>query len=118
MADNQLGQQSNLEINRIASTPIKPNVLRLMLKDYPDVKTSKLLYEGFSFGFFLHYEGPREATDCVNLASLKGKENIAYDIALKEISLGRLAGPFDQRPLPNLRLSPVGLVPKKMVLIA
>ena len=84
-----------------------------MLKDYPDVKTSKLLYEGFSFGFFLHYEGPREATDCVNLASLKEKENIAFDIALKEISLGRLAGPFDQRPLPNLRLSPVGLVPKK-----
>ncbi|KAK3105093.1 hypothetical protein FSP39_017153 [Pinctada imbricata] len=72
-----------------------------------------LSWSGFSFGFFLHYEGPRESTDCVNLASLKGRENVAFNIALKEVSLGRLAGPFDQRPLPNLRLSPVGLVPKK-----
>ena len=27
--------------------------------------------------------------------------------------MGRIAGPFDQRPLPILRVSPIGLVPKK-----
>ena len=27
--------------------------------------------------------------------------------------MGRIAGPFDQRPLPTLRVSPIGLVPKK-----
>ena len=30
----------------------------------------------------------------------------------KEIKLGRVAGPFDTLPLPNLIVSPVGLVPK------
>ena len=30
-----------------------------------------------------------------------------------EILAGRVAGPFDAPPLPNLRVSPIGLVPKK-----
>ena len=50
---------------------------------------------------------------CSNLQSLIGNENIALDIALKEVQLGRVAGPFPCIPLPNLRISPVGLVPKK-----
>lgn len=31
----------------------------------------------------------------------------------KEVSLGRVAGPFFKSPFTNLRLSPVGLVSKK-----
>lgn len=31
----------------------------------------------------------------------------------KEVSLGRMAGPFDEIPFPTFRVSPVGLVPKK-----
>ena len=31
----------------------------------------------------------------------------------KEISAARMAGPFDSVPLPNLQISPIGLVPKK-----
>ena len=31
----------------------------------------------------------------------------------KEISLGRIAGPFDHPPLPTLRISPIFLAPKK-----
>ena len=30
----------------------------------------------------------------------------------KEIKLGRIAGPFNERPLPNVIVSPIGLVPK------
>ena len=117
MSDNQTRQPSNLDISRIASTPVKLPVLLEMLKDYPDANIGKLLYEGFSFGFSLHYEGPRVATDCENLKSINGKEQIALDIALKEVILGRLAGPFSEKPFSNIRLSPVGLIPKKMVLI-
>ena len=29
------------------------------------------------------------------------------------VEAGRVTGPFDFRPLPNLRVSPLGLVPKK-----
>lgn len=31
----------------------------------------------------------------------------------KEITLGRMAGPFETIPFPTLRVSPVGLVPRK-----
>jgi hypothetical protein len=30
----------------------------------------------------------------------------------KEVKLGRIAGPFKQRPISNLIISPAGLVPK------
>ena len=35
-------------------------------------------------------------------------QNLAH-----EISLGRVAGPFDTPPFPNFQVSPIGLVPKK-----
>ena len=31
----------------------------------------------------------------------------------KELRIERIAGPFANRPLPTLRVSPIGLVPKK-----
>ena len=34
------------------------------------------------------------------------------NLVLKEVQLGRVAGPFHKRPIFNLRLSPLGLVPK------
>lgn len=40
-------------------------------------------------------------------------ENVAIELITKEINLGRVAGPFTTSPLPNLRLSPIGLVPKR-----
>ena len=50
---------------------------------------------------------------CSNLKSLDGNEAVAWEIAMKEVKLGRVAGPFTNLPLSNLRVSPVGLVPKK-----
>ena len=39
----------------------------------------------------------------------------AAQLVSKEIALGRVAGPFDHPPPPlqNLRLSPIGMVPKR-----
>ena len=38
---------------------------------------------------------------------------VAYERVEHEISLGRIAGSFRFRPIPNWRSSPMGLVPKK-----
>ncbi len=43
-------------------------------------------------------------------ASNPGK--VSNNIA-NEVSLGRTAGPFDQPPLPNFQVSPLGIIPKK-----
>ena len=32
----------------------------------------------------------------------------------KEIEEGRIVGPFAEPPLPNLRISPLGVIPKKV----
>lgn len=39
-------------------------------------------------------------------------KNLKSVVVNKEVSLGRVAGPFDVPPMLNLRISPIGLVPK------
>ena len=51
--------------------------------------------------------------DLPNLKSVEVNIDIAREKNEKEVKLGRYMGPFDSRPLPNLRASPIGLVPKK-----
>lgn len=64
------------------------------------------------FGFKLCYEGHRIATYFLN------SQIEAVQSVLRAITLERVAGPFDNSPLYNLRLSTVGILPKSEVLIA
>lgn len=48
-----------------------------------------------------------------NLKSVLQNEDLAKEKLEQEIALGRMAGPFSFKPIPNLRCSPIGLVPKK-----
>lgn len=82
------------------------------LEDYPNKISAGELLEGFSEGFKLKYQGPREATEANNLKSALQAPEVLKEKIAKEILLGRVAGPFLQRPLKNLRISPLGLVPK------
>ena len=68
---------------------------------------------GLVEGFALEYEGPFKFRAPANLPSASQDPQIIRDKLTKEISLGRMLGPFDTSPLPNLMCSPVGLVPKK-----
>jgi hypothetical protein len=67
----------------------------------------------FTEGFHLQYKGPRFPRLCSNLQSVREHETIAIEKLSKEISLNRIAGPFDAPPFQNLQCSPIGLVPKK-----
>ena len=69
--------------------------------------------DGFEFGFKVNYKGPRLAVNCKNLKSAYQFETETEEKIKKEIALGRIAGPFFTRPMPNLRLSPIGVVKKK-----
>ena len=93
-------------------TPVKPQVLSEFLKRFPDQEERFWLVRGFEEGFKIGYEGPRTARDCQNLLSARNREHLLWSKVLKEIKLGRYAGPFKSRPLPNLICSPLGLVPK------
>ena len=74
---------------------------------------TSILSTGFKFGFPLHFRGDRISFFANNLISAQQNPEIVSAKISKELAAGRLAGPFDSPPLPNFRVSPLGVVPKK-----
>ena len=86
----------------------------LVESNYPRMKT-QFLVEGFTNGFDIGYRGPTNRRDTSrNLPFQEGVGNKTelYKKIMKEVKLGRYAGPFQQIPFRNYIQSPVGLVPK------
>lgn len=100
------------ELQCLAQTPVNLTNLRTELNNYKH-DDAKYIDNGFSNGFPIQYEGPRVATDANNLKSVRDNKIIAKEKIEKEISKGRVAGPFDVKPFIRFRVSPIGLVPKK-----
>ena len=80
---------------------------------YPDNDTAEYLSLGYHTGFHLNYTGLSLPLKPKNMKSAQG--HIAEPLAIinKEISLGRMAGPFNNFPMFNLRCNPLGILPKK-----
>ncbi len=68
---------------------------------------------GFHHGFSINYHGPQNTSHAKNHRSALTNPEIVSAELLKDIALGRIAGPFQTPPLINFRVSPLGLVPKK-----
>ena len=97
----------------MGSSPINVDEVKKALSDYPDQNIAHSITHGLEFGFKLNYSGPRLPFD-MHLRYIFGER---YEIAnrkiLKEINLGRLAGPFPEPPFPTFRVSPISFIPKK-----
>ncbi len=78
-----------------------------------DVHVVSLLYNGFTLGFPLHFSGERISFCSKNLASAYEHPEIVSAKLDKELIANRIAGPFQEPPFPNFRVSPLGVVPKK-----
>ena len=102
----------NLSLDSIAPSPINVDALESELSSYnsPD---AAIILDGLRNCFKINYEGPHEPTESKNIKSENQHPEIVHQKIKKELRMGRIAGPFDQRPLPTLRASPIGLVPKK-----
>ena len=72
-----------------------------------------MIYDGFKYGFYINYNGPRHPFDSKNLKSVLSNPEGARLKIESEIIAGRIVGPFDTRPISNLGCSPIGLIPKK-----
>ena len=68
---------------------------------------------GFCQGFQLKYKGPRQGRIHRNLNSAFQHPKLLQQHLDKEISAGRMLGPFMKILLPSLICSPMGMVPKK-----
>ena len=96
-------------------TPVHVQVLeQLLIESKYDKTETEFLIAGFGDGFSLGYAGPKSNIKkySPNLRSDCGSKEILWEKMLKEVRLGRFAGPFEEPPFDNFIQSPVGLVPK------
>ena len=78
-----------------------------------DKEKSKFLINGFRNGFSLNYQGPKICTDeSKNIPFTIGDSREMWKKIMKEVRLGRLAGPYTRPPFENYVESPIRLVPK------
>ena len=71
----------------------------------------QFVVQGFQFGFPLEYKGPQERQQLLKNLKLRCGVKL-WDKVMKEVKLGRYAGPFDTVPYKNFIQSPIGLMPK------
>lgn len=82
------------------------------MKLYENKSDAEILLNGFKEGFHLNYNGPRVSFTAKNLISADMYKEETLSKLTKEVQLGRMLGPFNVKPISNLRVSPIGLVPK------
>lgn len=68
--------------------------------------------KGIANGFRLQYTGPRLRSFSNNLVSTKEFPKETMEKINKEISMGRICGPFKNPPMSNLIVSPIGILRK------
>ena len=107
-------QFTNTDLHNLV-TPVHVDKFIGLLREsgYSQTET-QFLEDGFRFGFDIGYQGPqcRQST-ASNLPLRVGSKIPLWNKLMKEVSLGRVAGPFRSPPFENYIQSPLGLVPKK-----
>ena len=93
-------------------TPVNSDRLFFFLSGY-DPSIAEVLVKGFTQGFPLHYEGSPSFHASNLLSAIQNPAAVDAKIT-KELEAHRLAGPFSSPPFLVFRVSPLGLVPKKV----
>lgn len=96
-----------------AHTPLRHSQFESELANHPNKALVSKLLKGIRQGVNIGYRGPRGPTNTRNLASAHKHPEVIESELLKEVNHGRIKGPFNERPLPALRCSGLGVVPKK-----
>ena len=94
--------------------PVKVDRLVQLLTQtaYPPDEIA-FLKQGFEQGFDIGYDGSKvRQSVSENIPFTVGNEVELWNKLMKEVKLGRVAGPFEHIPFDNFIQSPIGLVPK------
>ncbi|KAM4036392.1 uncharacterized protein ACNLHF_015325 [Anomaloglossus baeobatrachus] len=83
------------------------------LDQYPNKEAAAQLRFGFTFGFFIPFNFCRDPSFARNLKSAHEFHHVLLQKLESELAEGRIRGPFSSPPFFNLRVSPLGVVPKK-----
>ena len=96
-----------------AKTPFIYKFWEDNLKNHPDLEFVNSVLDGIRHGVKIGYQGPQMSVQSDNWPSSMQHATEVTDIILKNVKLGRVAGPFSSPPFANFRCSPLGAVPKK-----
>ena len=94
-------------------TSLDAEQFALELRHHPDRDFAESVLSDICQGVSLGYQGPRVSATSPNLQSASANPGVIYANLAKECTSGRIAGPYNTPPLPDLRCSGVGLVPKR-----
>jgi hypothetical protein len=113
MPPSTVGARESLEKSSPSlPSPIRAHKLAIYLQDYNKDLAAAVL-SGFQHGFILPSSKSHQTSIPRNHDSaLEHSAKVKQQLEL-ESRLGRIAGPFLDRPFPNFISSPLGLVPKK-----
>ena len=95
------------------SSPIDIDILASELSRHPNPNFVRSLLNALKEGVRIGYTGPQRTRVSRNLISAFQHREVVSSNLVKEVSLGRVVGPFSSFPLPNFQCHPVGVVPKK-----
>ena len=95
-------QQAIDPINDKPTTPINVDRLEQELQGHPNHTFVQSLVASLREGFHIGYKGPEKSRVSRNLKSAKDNPDVVYKFLDKETLLGRVGGPFDHPPLPNM----------------
>ena len=94
-------------------SPLRPLELERELSHHPNKGFVRQLIKDIRHGCNIGYDGPHFAHTVRHLPTASANAHIIPEALAKECAAGRMAGPFAFPPLPNLRWSGLGVVPKK-----
>ena len=90
-------------------SPVNAQLLEELLQNYYD---KEYLAEGFRYTFLLGFKGPQSSLTSKNSELLKANPE-AVEKNIEETSLCRFAGPFNEPPFSNFKVTPLALREKK-----
>lgn len=96
-------------------TPVRVAKLKELLEEtgYDRDKTD-FLVQGFSKGFKLGYDGPKNRQTLARNHRLRaGNPTVLWNKVMNEVKVKRLAGPYESPPYDNFIQSPITLIRKK-----
>ena len=99
-------------ISLISRTPLHASTLKDELAAHPDKNFIHELIHNIQHGCSIGYNGPQFVHCSKNLPSVYQQPLILDNALAQECNPGRILGPFDNPPLPDLCCSGLGLVPK------
>ena len=94
-------------------TPVKPDILRHLLRDHPNQHFVKRLIDNLTDGADIGFVGSRHSRYTANSATARTHRDILSNSINKEVSLSHAVGPFELPPFSDFIVSSLGVREKK-----